>query len=152
MQRARQDFREPQNPDLVPIPRSPVELEVVERFVHAFEQGDIEGIVSLLSDDSSFTMPPEPAEYRGPLAIAGFIQSLGFWGRPIKLIPTRANGQPAFGYYARDSSSDLYRAGGLLVLALSEDRICRLTRFGDRGLIGRFGLPRTLPGMYPSCD
>jgi RNA polymerase sigma-70 factor (TIGR02960 family) len=150
LQRARRDFREPGNSDLVPLPQSPEEGAIVERFVNAFEQGDIDQIVSLLTDDSRFTMPPEPDEHRGPLEIAEFIQSLPFWGGPIKLVPTRANGQPAFGYYVRDPSADLYRAVGLLVVGLREDRICSLTRFGDKGLLGRFGLPRTLTDDTPA--
>jgi RNA polymerase sigma-70 factor (TIGR02960 family) len=150
LQRARGDFREPGNPELVPLHQSTEEGAIVEQFVDAFEQGDIDQIVALLSDDSQFTMPPEPDEYRGPSEIAEFVQSLPFWGRPIKLVPTRANGQPAFGYYVRDPSAHLYRAVGLLVLGLREDRICNMTRFGDKGLIGRFGLPRILHNETPA--
>jgi hypothetical protein len=84
------------------------------------------------------------------LELGEFIQSLPFWGGPIKLVPTRANGQPAFGYYVRDPSADLYRAVGLLVVGLRQDRICSLTRFGDKGLLGRFGLPRTLSDDTPA--
>jgi RNA polymerase sigma-70 factor (TIGR02960 family) len=145
LQRARRDFHPPRDADLVPEPRSLEESAVVERFVNAFEGGDIDQVVALLTDDIRFTMPPEPIEYRGPSDIAAFIQSLGIWGKDIKLVPTRANAQPALGYYIHDPAAPLYRAIGLLVLALREDRIVRITRFGDRSLLSQIGLPRTLP-------
>jgi RNA polymerase sigma-70 factor (ECF subfamily) len=59
-------------------------------------------------------------------------------------VPTRANGQPAFGYYLRDPVSPIAHANGLVVLTLEGDRISAITRFGDNGLFPLFGLPRTL--------
>jgi RNA polymerase sigma-70 factor (ECF subfamily) len=60
------------------------------------------------------------------------------------LIPTRANGQPAFGYYVRDPSTPILHAHGLLVLTLTGARITALTRFHDNSLLAAFGLPRSL--------
>ena len=65
--------------------------------------------------------------------------------RRMRLIPTRANGQPAFGCYVRDSAAPVARAYGLLVLTLDGDRVCAVTRFIDNRVLPRFGLPRTLP-------
>jgi hypothetical protein len=68
----------------------------------------------------------------------------GFWGPGFKLIPTRANNQPAFGFYRPDPNSPLWRAAGLIVLSLRNDQVSGMTRF-DPALLARFGLPRTLP-------
>jgi hypothetical protein len=79
-------------------------------------------------------------------------------GEGIRFVPTRANNQPAFGYYLPDPTASLWRASGLLVLALSDDGVSAITRFGDKGLLAQFGLPRTLPGSVngasggPSCS
>ena len=144
LRRARSGFR-PGNPDRVALPRSPQEAGAVARFVDAFEQGDVDALVALLTDDARVTMPPEPFEFRGPRAIAEFFGSLGFWGHGLKMVPTRANNQPAFGYYRPDPNASILRAGGLLVVSVTGDQISAITRFGGCGLLAQFGLPRTLP-------
>jgi RNA polymerase sigma-70 factor (ECF subfamily) len=60
-------------------------------------------------------------------------------------VPTNANHQPVFGYYLPDPHTDILRAGGILVLAVTADQISAITRFADRGLLARFRLPRTMP-------
>ncbi len=149
LQRARRDFRQPRDLDHVPLPRSVQESAVVERFVDAFQAGRVDEVVKLLTNDARLAMPPEPIEYRGAQAIGDFIQNLGLFRGPVKLVPTRANGQPAFGYYLSDPHSPLLRANGLMVLTLRDDLICQLTRFGDKALLARFGLPRTLRSTGP---
>jgi RNA polymerase sigma-70 factor (TIGR02960 family) len=143
--RARSGIRPDRDPRDVPLPRSPAEAEVVDRFVDALEHFDLDRLVGILSRDARLTMPPEPFEFRGPRAITGFLQELPFWGRDIKVVPTRANNQPAFVYYVPDPSAPVWRAGSLMVLALDGNQVCGLTRFASQGLLGRFGLPRTLP-------
>jgi RNA polymerase sigma-70 factor (TIGR02960 family) len=131
--------------DRAPAPRSPRERDIVSRFVDAFEAADIERLVGVLTDDAWLTMPPEPLEYQGHAAIAEFFLSRTWWGvQPAKLVPTRANGQPAFGYYLEDARAPIAHAHGLVVLTLAEDKVCAITRFGDNGLFPHFGLPRTL--------
>lgn len=131
--------------DRAPLPRSARERELVGRFVNALENSDIDGLVALLTEDAWLTMPPEPLEYQGHTAIARFYRALPWWGgRALRLVPTRANGQPAFGSYLREPGSAVAHAYGLVVLTLRDDRICAITRFGDNGLLPRFGLPRTL--------
>ena len=76
---------------------------------------------------------------------ADHLQARGFWGRTLGLVPTRANGQPAFAYYLPDPTAPILRANGLMVLTLAGDQVCGLTRFGATGILGRLGLPRTLP-------
>jgi RNA polymerase sigma-70 factor (ECF subfamily) len=62
----------------------------------------------------------------------------------LRLIPTRANGQPAFGCYLHDALAPAAWAHGLLVLTLRGDRICGLTRFVDNTVLELFGLPPAL--------
>jgi RNA polymerase sigma-70 factor (ECF subfamily) len=143
--RARSGFQPGRTPEQVPLPRSPAEVEIVDRFIKAFEDGDLDEVVALLSDDARLTMPPEPLECHGPLAIAVFLQQRKFWGPELRLVATRANNQPAFGYYLPDPSSPIFRANGLVVLDLAGGQVCHITRFGDKGLLARLGLPRIIP-------
>jgi RNA polymerase sigma-70 factor (ECF subfamily) len=127
------------------LPRSAKERELAERFAAAFADDDIDGVVALLTDDAWFTMPPATLEYQGPVAIAGFLTaSARFRGRHTRLIPTRANGQPAFGCYVPDRHGSVFHAHGVIVLTLEGDRISAITRFVDNSMLARFGLPRTL--------
>ena len=149
LQRARAALqtRLPADRERAPLPRSPRERELVARFADAFEHDDIERVVALLTDDASVTMPPEPQEYQGRTAIATFLQNRvdARGGRAIRLVPTRANTQPAFGHYTQDAHAPIARASGLLVLTLEGDRIAAITRFHHGGVLPHFGLPRTLP-------
>ena len=65
---------------------------------------DIDAVVALLTDDALLTMPPEPLEYEGPATVAAFLRDRhgARGGRRIRLVATRANGQPAFGHYIED--------------------------------------------------
>lgn len=141
--RARAGFRPNRAPEQVPLPRSALEADVVDRFVDAFQRGDVDRVLGVLTMDARLYMPPEPVECRGSAAIAGFLRWRGFWGQGLGLIPTRANGQPAFGYYLCDPGTPVQRDSGVLVLDLSADRVSAMTRFGD-GLLPRLGLPRAL--------
>jgi RNA polymerase sigma-70 factor, ECF subfamily len=134
-------------PDHAPLPHSARERELVEDFTVAFENGDVAAIQARLTKDVWLTMPPLPLEYQG-LAVTGhFLSTVALPdGRRFRLVPTRANGQPAFGCYLVDPGTPIAHAHGLLVLTLSGDRISALTRFIDNGLLPPFGLPRTLRG------
>jgi RNA polymerase sigma-70 factor (TIGR02960 family) len=127
------------------LPDSRRERELAARFAEAFERGDIDAIVALLTDDAWLRMPPLPLEYQGRAAAAAFLETIAFRGaRRYRLIPTRANGQPAYGCYLYDAHTPIGRAHGLLVITLAGERISALTRFLDNSLLAHFGLPRTL--------
>jgi RNA polymerase sigma-70 factor (ECF subfamily) len=129
-----------------PAPRSRRERELVRLFTAAVERGDTEGIVSLLADDAWVRMPPQPYEYQGHSAVAAFLRDRAMRrGALLRLVPTRANGQPAFACYLPDAHAAIARAYGLMVLTLQGERISAITWFGDRSLFPHFGLPRTLP-------
>ena len=142
--RARSGLRPDRKPDLVPLPRSSIETEILDRFIDALENADVDQVVSLLAQDAKLFMPPEPFECHGARAIAEFCQQRAFWGQELSFVRTRVNNQPAFGYYRPDPHSSISRAGGLMVLALGGDKITTLTRFGDKGILARCGLPRTV--------
>jgi RNA polymerase sigma-70 factor, ECF subfamily len=125
---------------------SAAERDLVRRFANAFEEDDIDGIVALLTDDAWLRMPPSNLEYQTPPAIGAFLSELARWRRDsgTRLVPTRANTQPAFGVYRTDMHAPIARASGLLVLTLSGPRIAAISLFLDTAVLPRFGLPRTL--------
>ena len=142
--RARTGVRPPHDPHDVPMPRSPAEAAVVERFVAALEHFDLERLVAVLTEDARLSMPPESITFDGPRAIAGYLgQHLR--GQALKLLPTRANHQPALALYLSDPNAPIWRASSLVVLTMRGEQISALTRFSDHGLFARFGLARTLP-------
>jgi RNA polymerase sigma-70 factor (TIGR02960 family) len=127
-----------------PRPNSARERQLVGRFADAFQIGDVDEIVSLLTDDALLTMPPLPLEYEGHEAIAAFLRYRApLRGAPMRIVPTRANTQPALGCYLQDAHAAIARPFGLIVLTLERDRISAITRF-DNSVFPHFGLPRTL--------
>jgi RNA polymerase sigma-70 factor (ECF subfamily) len=88
-------------------------------------------------------MPPIPFEYHGREAVAGFCGTI-LTRRSHDLVPTRANGQPAFGVYLRIPGDGIRHGSGLFVLTLSGDRISAMTRF-ESSVLPWFGLPASLP-------
>jgi RNA polymerase sigma-70 factor (TIGR02960 family) len=132
------------SPDAAPLPRSAVERDLAERFAAAYTSDDVPGLVALLTDDAWLTMPPSELEYQGIAAVAEFLAISARWRaeRRLMVVPTRANGQPAFGVYLTDG--DVHRAHGLAVLTLRGRRISAVTRFVDTAVMSRFGLPRML--------
>jgi RNA polymerase sigma-70 factor (ECF subfamily) len=149
LQRARATLDEHVSADELegaPTPGSRRERELVGRFTAAYERGDVDAVVSLLTDDAWVRMPPQPYEYQGRAAIAALLRDRAVRrGAPLRLVPTRANGQPAFGAYLPDAHAAISRAYALIVLTLEGDRISAMTWFGDLSVFPHFGLPRTLP-------
>jgi RNA polymerase sigma-70 factor (TIGR02960 family) len=126
-----------------PAPDTPSERAIVAEFVRAYESGDVDALVALVTDDVFISMPPMPLEYEGSDVVARFYASIFRSGRRFDLVPTRANGQPAFGAYLR-APTGIRHGTGLLVLTLTGDRICAVTRF-ENSVLPWFGLPRSLP-------
>jgi RNA polymerase sigma-70 factor (TIGR02960 family) len=122
---------------------SRAERALVAKFVGAWESGDVEALVDLCTADVSVSMPPIPLEYRGREVVAHFFASL-MRRRSHDLVPTRANGQPAFGAYLRAPAGGIRHGTGLFVLTINGDRICGMTRF-DNNVLRWFGLPQSLP-------
>jgi RNA polymerase sigma-70 factor (TIGR02960 family) len=148
LKRARANLRSRQPPTLesepAPAPDSTSEQELLTEFVRAYEAGDVDALVALLTDDAFVSMPPIPLEYEGRDVVADLFATIFRSGRRLDLVPTRANGQPAFGAYLR-AATGVRHGAGLFVLTLTGDRICALTRF-DSSVLPWFGLPLSLPG------
>jgi RNA polymerase sigma-70 factor (ECF subfamily) len=122
---------------------SPAEDAIVALFARAWEAADLPALVALLTDDVFIAMPPEPWGYEGRDNVARYWGRQFGAGRLFDLVPTRANGQPAFGAYLRVPAG-IRHAAGFYVLTLAGDRICALTRF-DTSVLPWFGLPQSLP-------
>jgi RNA polymerase sigma-70 factor (TIGR02960 family) len=129
-----------------PAPDSTVEQALVAQFVRAYDSGHVDTLVALLTADASLSMPPIPLEYHGRDAVARFFARVAMRrGRRYDLVPTRANGQLAFGVYVRSPAGGIRHGTGLDVLTLTGDRIRAITHF-DSSVLPSFGLPRSLPG------
>jgi RNA polymerase sigma-70 factor, ECF subfamily len=129
--------------------------EVFERYIDAWERGDVDAILAMLAEDATFSMPPLPSWYRGRDAIAAFLTRFALQDR-WRLLPARANGQLAFGCYAWDADQESYTGLTLDVLTLDGTRVAEITSFVapyTRGparerfaadVLERFGLPDRL--------
>ncbi|MFD0744097.1 sigma-70 family RNA polymerase sigma factor [Phytohabitans flavus] len=126
-----------------PAAATPSEDPIVARFARAYESGDLDALVALLTDDVFVSMPPMPLEYQGREVVARLFAGIFRAGRRFDLVPTWANGQPAFGAYLR-APTGVRHGVGLVVLTLTGDRISAMTRFGDVPLRW-FSLPPSLP-------
>jgi RNA polymerase sigma-70 factor (TIGR02960 family) len=128
-----------------PAPNSAAEQEIVALLTEAYERADVDKLVSLLTEDVRVTMPPMPMEYQGRALAGRFFSSLSFRPRrTFRIVPTRANGQPALAAYARDPQTGPYLPSGILVMTLSGRLISAITGF-DNSLLHRFGLPLSMP-------
>ena len=119
--------------------------EVVERFCSALARGDAALLVSLLTEDATWSMPPLPHWYRGKAAVMDFavrvpMGSCGAW----RHLPTSANGQPAAALYLRPEGAQAYHAWSINVLSLRGDRVHDITSFLDETAFEAFGLPASL--------
>lgn len=123
------------------------EHSVVRAFVAAWERADVDALVMLLTDDAVLAMPPAPLWFRGRAAIGEFLSTVPAEGHleRIRLVETRANGQPALAAYAPDPARPVLTAYGVMVLDLDGSAIAALTGFANPALFADFALPQELP-------
>ena len=127
-------------------PDTAAEHRLVARLTDALERADLDALIQLLVTDVRFSMPPAMLEYRGIESAQRLLAAVVFRpGRTYRVVPTRANGQPAFGLYLADPHASVYRAYSLLVITTAGDHITAITGFNNTNVMTRFGLPRTLP-------
>jgi RNA polymerase sigma-70 factor (ECF subfamily) len=120
----------------------------LDRYVLAWETADVDGLLNLLRDDATFSMPPTPSWYLGRANIGGLVSRTIFGGSARgrwRLLPTRANGQTGYGLYKRDEASGSYMAYGIQVVTFAGDAIADITTFRNPALLPRFNLPVTAP-------
>ena len=147
LQRARHALQERHVHPQTPTPLPALQLEsLLDRYVTLWEQADIPGLVALLREDAWFTMPPLPAWFQGRAGIATVLTTRIFTpGRRRHLLPTRANGSPAYGLYQQEAGADAYQLIGLIVLGIEGEQIGSLVAFLDPSRLSPFTLPPTLP-------
>ncbi|MFI0355624.1 sigma-70 family RNA polymerase sigma factor [Actinomadura sp. 9N407] len=117
--------------------------DLARRYIAAWEAEDIDAIVAMLAEDAKYSMPPLTAWYEGRAGIRGFLEE-GPMKRRWRFLPTRANGQLAFGTYMWDADKAVYLPGGLDLLAVRGTRIAEVVSFLDADFTA-FGLPAQLP-------
>ena len=125
--------------------------EIVDQYVNAWENGDVDAVVALLADDATITMPPRPTWYRGRDAVAGFLAAfpLASENRSL-LIRAGFNRQLAFGHYFWDPKTQTYAPHGVNVLTLRGTRIADITTFLMPEMFGRFALPEEPHHAFPA--
>jgi RNA polymerase sigma-70 factor (TIGR02960 family) len=128
-----------------PLPNSRSERETIDRFAESVENGDIDQLITLLTEDAWLTMPPLPHAYQGRDAIGAFLRGAEERrGAPMRLLLTRANTQPAFACYLSAPDGDGARAFALFVLTLAGSQISAITWFAGADSLAQFGLPPVL--------
>jgi len=116
---------------------------LVNRYVDAWERGDVDAIVAMLAEDVTFSMPPVPTWYHSRAAVAAFIAE---WPLSLRwrFLPALINGQLAFGTYAWDPGRGRFVAHALDVLTLRGERVAAVTAFIGSQAFARFDLPTEL--------
>jgi RNA polymerase sigma-70 factor (ECF subfamily) len=148
LQRAREKLAKlyPEGRPSVAASLNTTERELLNRYLRAWESNDLDGLVALLKEDATYTMPPWQQWYAGRDATRSFF-ALAWQNREMLLLPTAANRQPAFAMYTRPGAGERWVAHAIHVLTLEQNRISRLTLFvetGGRSLFPGFGLPLVL--------
>jgi RNA polymerase sigma-70 factor, ECF subfamily len=142
--RATMRQRQPAPRELPPSAGSAAEQELVAQLTRAYEMADIGELITLLTDGVLLTMPPAPLEYAGRELVASFLTTVVFQrGVTFRMVPARANGQPALGVYARKPSAAAFEPTGVLVFTLAGNRVSAITRFGA-SVLRWFDLPASL--------
>jgi RNA polymerase sigma-70 factor (ECF subfamily) len=147
LQRARATLEELQLDTSGPATVEGDQRELLANYVKAFESWDMTGLVALLKDDASFSMPPWPLWVQGPEQIVAFMTGPGAKCEGSKLIPLEANGCPAVGLYNPTPEGDLV-PWAIVVVETSEGRISGLHHFLYPELFAEFGLPPRLDGEH----
>jgi RNA polymerase sigma-70 factor (ECF subfamily) len=120
--------------------------QLLERYVAAMERFDIESLVTMLHADATLSMPPSPLWVHGRLDICRWFLEGGSGCRGSRLVPTVANGSPAFGMYRPRSTGDGYDPFAIQVVEISAGRIRSIEAYIDPGLFSLFDLP---PHPFP---
>jgi RNA polymerase sigma-70 factor (ECF subfamily) len=142
--RATMQQNRPARQELAPPAGSAAEAELVAQLTRAYEVADVDELIALLTEDVLLTMPPTPLEYAGRELVARFLTAVVFEpGLRFRMIPTRANGQPALGVYARAPVAAVFEPTGVLVFTLTGAKVSAITRFGA-SVLRWFDLPPSL--------
>ncbi len=119
------------------------ERDLLARYLDAFEKYDIPALTSLLHDDAVFSMPPFDLWLRGPEEVGRFMLGTGSGCEGSRVIPTSANGSPAFASY-RPYEDGVFRPHSVVVLEVAGGRITEICNFLGEETFKLFGLPLEL--------
>ncbi len=126
---------------------------VVDGYVDAWERDDVDALAAMLTDEAVFAMPPEATWFRGREAVAEFVGTAPMGtGNRWRLVPTRANGQLAFGHYIWREEQRAFAAESLGVLTLDGERIAEMMMFRSPKAFAGFGLPDELAEEGQAVD
>jgi len=126
-------------------PLDKAQRALLARYVDAFERYDMDSLASLLHEDVTMQMPPLELWLRGHADIRAWMLGTGSGCRGSRLVPTVANGIPAFGQYRPSGPGGRYEPWALQVIEISAGRIVGLNQFLDtERLFPLFGLPPRL--------
>jgi RNA polymerase sigma-70 factor (ECF subfamily) len=120
------------------------EQALVDRYVHAFERYDVDALAALMHEDATMAMPPFSLWLQGRASFSGWLLGRGAACRGSRLVPTAANGLPAFAQY-KPAGDGRYLPWALVVLEVRRGAVAAQTFFLDTAtLFPRFGLPMEL--------
>jgi RNA polymerase sigma-70 factor (ECF subfamily) len=121
--------------------------QLLDRYLRLWERADIDGIVSMLTEEAAFPMPPLPSWYKGRAAIRAFLLATSLAGEAVgrwRLLPIHANGLPGFAFYQREENAGIYLPFALQVLRFEGELLSDVTTFGNPELFPAFNLPASL--------
>jgi RNA polymerase sigma-70 factor (ECF subfamily) len=146
LQRARATIAASNITDTDPVkPMDAAQQELLDRYLDAFERYDMDSLTSLIHEDAMQSMPPYELWLRGRDEILAFWQGQGAACAGSRLLPTVANGRPAFGQYRRNPDGDGYHPWALQILEFADGELVELSFFlGTDTLFPLFGLPAHL--------
>lgn len=150
LQRSRETLakRVPQRKPAEATGPTPEQQKLLSRYLRAWEGLEVDNFAALLKEDATYTMPPIPQWYAGRQAIRTFFEWAWKAYDGYRMVPTAANGQPAFAAYARQRAGEPWYAHSIHVLTLDHDLISRVTLFvkpDSPRLFTAFGLPLLVP-------
>jgi RNA polymerase sigma-70 factor (ECF subfamily) len=131
---------------LTPLRPDPAQQELLGRYLQAWEGHDLDGFVALLKEDATAVMPPWLQWFAGREAIRAFFAMAWKTCGGLRLVPTTANGQPAFAVYEQSGADASWAAHSIHVITFEQGAICTLTLFLEPRLFEAFGLSLTLSG------
>ncbi len=147
LQRARKSVEARKDEDVSEEASSSDATALLRRYITTWESGDLDAFTALLAEDARLSMPPRPEWFAGREAIRRFLAGvMAAEPHPYRLLPLRANGQPAVAVYTRPMTGDAaYEPSAISLLAFRGERVSQITRFSFPKLFPLFGLPTRPP-------
>ena len=148
LQRARAQLESvgPSEDEQLAEPDSPETRDLLDRYIAAFENYDIDALVKMFTEEAIWEMPPFDGWYQGPEAIVTLTREKCPAEGPgdMRFIRTTANGQPAAALYMINREMGKHEAFQLHVLDVRADGVSHVVAFLDTSLFEKFGLPASL--------